>query len=314
MTVMCSRPLVESLLDSLPQLFADNKTTTPVIGAVVQAVRGALESRGGKLILFHTALPTFGPGTLTHRDDSKLYGTDGEKALFAPQGDFYKNLAETCVDAGLSIDLFLFPSAYMDVSTLGCLSSVTGGETFMFPNFNTERDGVKLTGNIYQLLGRPFGLNALMRVRCSSGLRLADHFGNFFMKNSTDMEIAGLDSEKAFGVLVKHDGKLDEKTEASFQVALLYTTADGLRRVRVHNFSTPVTTLLGNVFRWADMDTTINFLSKGGQYIRRHWVDGEESRMVGPLLTHFSISCQMFNSHRTRIEQALEGRARYPDG
>lgn len=258
-----SKDMVDSLLDSLPQLFADNKTTGPVIGPVVQAVCGALENRGGKLVLFHTALPTFGPGTLSHRDDSKLFGTDGEKALFAPQGDYYRKLAETCVDAGLSIDLFLFPNAYMDVATVGCLSSITGGDTYMFPNFNVERDGIKLTGNIFKLVGRPFGFNALMRVRCSTGLRVAEHFGNFHMKNSTDLEIAGLDSEKAFGVLVKHDSKLDEKTEASFQVALLYTTADGLRRVRVHNFSTPVTTLLGNVFRWADMDTTINFLSKG---------------------------------------------------
>ncbi|KAF9960175.1 COPII coat Sec23p-Sfb3p heterodimer component [Mortierella alpina] len=258
-----SQTIVESLLDMLPQLFADNKITEPVIGAVVQGVRMALESRGGKLILFQTALPTFGPGALRHRDDSKIYGTEKEKTLYAPQDDFYRKLAESCVDAGLSIDLFLFPNAYVDVATLGCLSSITGGETHMYPNFNAQRDGVKFAGEINRIVTRPFGFNALMRVRCSTGLRIAEHFGNFHMKNSTDLELAGLDSEKAFGVLVKHDGKLDEKNEASFQVALLYTTADGLRRVRVHNFSTPVTTLLGNVFRWADMDTTINFLSKG---------------------------------------------------
>ncbi|KAF9200494.1 COPII coat Sec23p-Sfb3p heterodimer component, partial [Haplosporangium sp. Z 27] len=226
-----SQTIVESLLDMIPQLFAENKTTEPVIGAVVQAVRLALESRGGKLIMFQTALPTFGPGALRQRDDSKIYGTDKERTLYAPQDDFYKNLAESCVDAGLSIDLFLFPNAYVDVATLGCLSSITGGDTHMFINFNAEKDGVKLMGDIAKLVTRPFGFNALMRVRCSTGLRIAEHFGNFHMKNSTDLEIAGLDSEKAFGVLVKHDGKLDERTEASFQVALLYTTADGLRRL-----------------------------------------------------------------------------------
>jgi protein transport protein SEC24 len=251
------------MLDMLPQLFAENKTTEPVIGAVVQAVRMALESRGGKLIVFQTALPNFGPGALRHREDSKLYGTDKEKQLYTPQEDFYTKLAESCVDAALSIDLFLFPNAYIDVATLGCLSTITGGDTYMFPNFNGARDGIRLQGEIRRLVSRPFGFNALMRVRCSSGLRISEHFGNFHMKNSTDLEIAGIDSEKAVGILVKHDGKLDERTEASFQVALLYTTADGRRRVRVHNFSTPVTSLLGNVFRWADMDTTINFLSKG---------------------------------------------------
>ncbi|KAF9383024.1 COPII coat Sec23p-Sfb3p heterodimer component, partial [Mortierella sp. AD011] len=234
-----------------------------VIGAVVQGVRAALENRGGKLIIFQTSLPTYGPGALKQREDSKLYGTDKERTLYAPQDDFYRNLGESCVDAGLSIDLFLFPNAYIDAATLGCLPSVTGGETYMYPGFNVQRDSAKLIGNIAKLVGRPFGYNALMRVRCSTGLRITEHLGNFHMKNSTDVELAGIDSEKAFGVLVRHDGKLDEKTEASFQVALLYTTADGFRRVRVHNFSTPVTTLMGNVFRWADMDTTINFLAKG---------------------------------------------------
>ncbi|KAF9113401.1 COPII coat Sec23p-Sfb3p heterodimer component [Mortierella sp. AM989] len=258
-----SQGIVESMLDMIPQIFVENKTTEPVIGVVVQAVRMALENRGGKLIMFQTALPTFGPGALRPRDDLKFLATDKERTLYAPQDDFYKDLAESCVDAGISIDLFLFRNTYIDVATLGCLSSITGGETYMFANFNAAKDGHKLIGDIAKLVTRPFGYNALMRVRCSTGLRIAEHFGNFNMKNTTDIELAGLDSEKAFGVLVKHDGRLHENDYASFQVALLYTTADGLRRVRVHNFSTPVTAKLGDVFKCADMDTTINFLSKG---------------------------------------------------
>lgn len=84
------------------------------------------------------------------------------------------------------------------------------------------------------------------------------------MKNSTDIELAGVDSDKAIGVIVKYDGKLDEKIEASFQCALLYTTVTGQRRVRVHTLSIPVTSLLTNVFRYAEMDTTINLLGKQG--------------------------------------------------
>ncbi|KAG0253224.1 COPII coat Sec23p-Sfb3p heterodimer component [Mortierella polycephala] len=279
-----SQALVESMLDMLPQLFAENRTTEQVLGAVVQAMTMALENRGGKLILFQTALPTFGPGALRHREDSKLYGTDKEKTLFAPQDDFYKKLAEKCVDAALSVDMFLFPNANIDVATLGCLSSITGGETHMFPNFNAVKDGAKLAGDISRLVARPFGFNALMRVRCSTGLRIAEHFGNFHMKNNTDLEIAGLDSEKAFGVLIKHEGKLDEKTEASFQVALLYTTVDGRRRVRVHNFSTPITTSLGDVFRWSDMDTTLNFLGKGA-------VSQALSRPMAEVRKHLTEKC-----------------------
>jgi len=42
----------------------------------------------------------------------------------------------------------------------------------------------------------------------------------------------------------------------------LYTTASGERRVRTHNLSVPVTSVLGNVFRFADMDTTLTYVTK----------------------------------------------------
>ena len=91
---------------------------------------------------------------------------------------------------------------------------------------------------------------------------MAEYFGNFYMRNATDIELAGLDSAKAVGIALRHDGKLDEKADTSVQAALLYTTASGQRRIRVHNISVPNTTLLGNVFRGADMDTTMNYLAK----------------------------------------------------
>ncbi|KAF9371863.1 COPII coat Sec23p-Sfb3p heterodimer component [Podila verticillata] len=223
----------------------------------------ALEHRGGKLILFQTALPTFGPGALRQRDEARLYGTEKERVLYTSQDPFYQKLAESCVQVGLSIDLFLFPNAYIDIATVGTLASVTGGETFMYPNFSVDKDSDRFVGTLVRLVSRPFGFNALLRVRCSTGLTTAENVGNFFMKNGTDVELAGLDSERALGVLIKHEGgKLDDKTEASFQVALLYTTASGQRRVRVHNFSTPITGQMSQLFRAADIDTTVNFLAR----------------------------------------------------
>jgi len=106
-----------------------------------------------------------------------------------------------------------------------------------------------------------------------AGLKISDYHGNFYMKNATDIEMAGLDSQKAFGIIMKHDGKLDEKSESSIQCALLYTTASGQRRIRVHTLSVPNTSLLGNVFRYAEMDTTVNLLAKIGKYIISNTID-----------------------------------------
>ncbi|KAJ1930098.1 COPII coat Sec23p-Sfb3p heterodimer component, partial [Linderina macrospora] len=59
-----------------------------------------------------------------------------------------------------------------------------------------------------------------------------------------------------------YDGKLDEKQDVYFQVALLYTTSDGQRRIRVHNLAIPCTTLIGNMFRHSEVDASMNLVAK----------------------------------------------------
>ncbi|KAG9304124.1 hypothetical protein G9A89_019686 [Geosiphon pyriformis] len=257
-----SRDVIEGLLESLPGMFAENKINESVLGAAVKAIHASLSETGGKVMIFQTSLPISGPGAIRHRDDGKLYNSEKERSLFGPQDGYYKSIAVDCVDSGISIDLFLFPMAYIDVATIGLLSSLTGGETYFYPNFDFQKDGEKFAKELKHNVTREFGYNALMRIRCSNGLKIDDHFGNFNMRNSTDLELAGIDSDKAFGASLKYDGKLDEKLEAYIQCALLYTTSSGERRVRTHNVGIPVTTLLGNVFRHADIDTTVNFLAK----------------------------------------------------
>ena len=78
----------------------------------------------------------------------------------------------------------------------------------------------------------------------------------------TDLEFGTLDADKAIAAKLKHEGKLDDKVDAYFQCASLYTSATGERRVRVHNLAVPVSSLISSVFRAADMDTTIAFFTK----------------------------------------------------
>ncbi|KAI8911354.1 Sec23/Sec24 trunk domain-containing protein [Powellomyces hirtus] len=257
-----SRAVIENLLDTLTTIFEGNRTHEPALGAAVQAAHAALKGTGGKISVFHTMLPTFGPGLLKNREDAKLFGTEKERTLYEPQEYFWPKLGQDCAADGVSIDMFLFPTSYIDVATIGSLSALTGGELYVYPNFDAGRDGLRVAKDLITSLTRTFGFDALLRVRVSNGLKVTDHFGNFYMKNVTDVEMGGIDSTKAIGVGIKHDGKLDEKRESAFQAALLYTTATGERRIRVHNISVSNTSLLGNVFRYADMDTTACYLCK----------------------------------------------------
>lgn len=57
--------------------------------------------------------------------------------------------------------------------------------------------------------------------------------------------------------MLRHDERLPAGGMAFLQAALLYTTPEGNRRVRVHTLALPVASSLGSVFRGADLDTTL---------------------------------------------------------
>jgi hypothetical protein len=49
------------------------------------------------------------------------------------------------------------------------------------------------------------------------------------------------------------------------QCALLYTTVYGQRRIRVINISLPCTSMLSNLFRYADLETQFTYVVKQGK-------------------------------------------------
>ena len=48
----------------------------------------------------------------------------------------------------------------------------TGGNLFYYPAYTTERDGEKFGTELYNLLTRPTGFEAVMRVRVTRGLKV----------------------------------------------------------------------------------------------------------------------------------------------
>ncbi|KAM9837556.1 protein transport protein Sec24C [Aulostomus maculatus] len=260
-----SRLVIESLLDQIPEMFADTRETETVFGPVIQAGLEALKAAdcAGKLFVFHTSLPIAeAPGKLKNREDKKLIGTDKEKSLFQPQVGFYNSLAKECVAQGCCVDLFLFPNQYVDVATLGVVPVSTGGSVYKYTYFQAQSDQERFLNDLRRDVQKPVGFDAVMRVRTSTGIRATDFFGSFFMSNTTDVELAGLDCDKAVTVEFKHDDKLSEETGALMQCAVLYTSCSGQRRLRVHNMAVNCCSQLADLYRNCETDTIINFFSK----------------------------------------------------
>ncbi|CAL1526344.1 unnamed protein product [Lymnaea stagnalis] len=260
-----SEAVIDSLLSQIPQLFADSKETELVLGPVIQAGLDALKSadRAGRLYIFHTGLPTAeAPGKLKNRDDRKLLGTEKEKTILTPQTPFYSKLGTDCVAAGCSVDLFLFPNQYIDVATISDICRVTSGNIFKYSYFQADLDGERFIEDLKTSVKRSQGFDAILRVRTSTGIRPVDFYGNFYMANTTDVEMASIDSDSTICLEIKHDDKLSEAEGAFIQVAVLYTTISGHRRLRCQNISLNCCTQMADLFRSCELDVLINFFAK----------------------------------------------------
>lgn len=260
-----NQALLHATLDMLAAVYERTKVSEnlPVFGAAIAAAAETLMSvGGGKILILQSNLPQIGAGKLDQRDQINLYFTPAEKSLQVPQHAFYQTLATRCAEAAITVDLFVCANGYVDLATVGALTEKTGGQIFLYPGFNARKDGLALQRDLYHDVTRVTGFNGVMIVRCSTGLKVAEQFGNFYHRRVEEMELATIDADKSFGIRIEHMEKLKDKSEACIQCALLYTTASGHRRIRVHTISVPVTTVISNIFRFADLDAIINLSLK----------------------------------------------------
>nr|XP_057924820.1 protein transport protein Sec24D isoform X2 [Doryrhamphus excisus] len=260
-----SRALICNLLTQIPDMFADTNESETVFAPVIQAGVEAFKEAdcSGKLFIFHSSMPTAeAPGKLKNRDDKKLVNTEKEKTLFQPLKGIYEQLSKDCVAQGCCVDLFLFPNQYVDVATMADVPSHTGGSVFKYNNFQVETDGEHFLRDVRKEVQKSIGFDAIMRVRTSTGFRATDFFGAIHMKNTTDVEMAAVDCEKAVTVEFKHDDALNEETGAFIQCALLYTTISGQRRLRILNLSLNCSSHLSELYKSCETDSLVNFFAK----------------------------------------------------
>ncbi|XP_043483184.1 protein transport protein Sec24C-like [Leptopilina heterotoma] len=260
-----SLEVINSLMNQIPNMFADTRETETILAPAIQAGLEALKASecSGKLMVFHSSLPIAEAlGKLKNRDDRKLLGTEKEKTVLAPQNNVYNTLGQDCVAAGCSVDLFLVNNSYIDVATIGQVCRLTGGEVYKYTYFQADIDSERLIADIVNNVSRPIGFNAVMRVRTSTGVRPTDFYGHFYMSNTTDVELASIDCDKAIGIEVKHDDKLAEEEGVFVQAALLYTSCSGIRRLRIINLSLRTSSQMAELYRACDLDAMVNFFSK----------------------------------------------------
>lgn len=228
------------LLSTIPGQFAQLQnaaasanlpTPEPILGPAVQAGLEVLKAanRCGKLFIMHSSLPTAdAPGKLKFREDRHLIGTDKEKILLQPATDYYTKLGKDCVEAGASVDLFLFPNSFIDVATISEVPKLTSGNLFKYSYFQADLQGDQFIADLRNAVALPEAFNAVMRVRTSTGTRPFETLGNVNLPNTTDVEFAALDANQTVTCEIKYDDKLSENDFVFIQVSSLVLCSTSL--------------------------------------------------------------------------------------
>lgn len=257
-----ARHVVDAFLETLPTIIAKNQSADSALGSALQAVHMAMSHLGGKLLVFQTTMPNVGAARLKNRDNATLYGTDREHTLRNPEDPFFKKMAAECSRVQICVDVFSLSPSYTDLASLSTLCKYTGGQIYYYPGFQSQRDSIKLNKDLTHNLTRETGWEAVMRIRCSKGLRISSFHGHFFIRSTDLLALPAVDGDKAYAVQISHEENIVASSEAYLQCALLYTSSSGERRIRVHTMKAPVVSDLGEMYKTADGPATAALLSR----------------------------------------------------
>lgn len=256
------RENIELFLDKLQEMFQNTQNNGCAMGSALQAGHKLIHMVGGKMTVLSSSLPNIGQGSLTMREDKKVLGTSKEASLLQPANSFYKSFAVECSKSQVSVDMFLFSSQYQDVATLSNLPRYTGGQTYFYPGWNAARseDAIKFAREFSEYLSSEIGLEAVLRVRATTGLRMSTYYGNFFNRSSDLCAFPAFPRDQAYVVEIAIDENVS-KSVVCLQTAVLHTTCNGERRIRVLTLALPTTQNLADVYASADQQAIATYFS-----------------------------------------------------
>ncbi|KAL5194660.1 Protein transport protein Sec24-like CEF [Glycine soja] len=126
------RQHLELLLESIPTMFQNNRTSESAFGAAIKAAFLAMKDTGGKLLVFQSVLPSIGIGALSAREaEGRTNISAGEKEahkLLQPADKAFKELAVEFAEYQVCVDVFVTTQTYVDIASISAIPRTTGGQ------------------------------------------------------------------------------------------------------------------------------------------------------------------------------------------
>eukprot|EP00359_Climacostomum_virens_P002038 CAMPEP_0204900628 /NCGR_PEP_ID=MMETSP1397-20131031/2588_1 /ASSEMBLY_ACC=CAM_ASM_000891 /TAXON_ID=49980 /ORGANISM="Climacostomum Climacostomum virens, Strain Stock W-24" /LENGTH=674 /DNA_ID=CAMNT_0052068811 /DNA_START=125 /DNA_END=2149 /DNA_ORIENTATION=+ len=222
----------------------------------VNSVRSALTvavqlltGRGGKIVLFN--------GHTNLGDSARP-----REFVLAPFLQFYRDMIHEMAKNEISCDLFMCASEYANLSALSELARYSGGTVFFYPDFMAHRHFEKLRNELWKCMTATTIWEGAMRVRTSTDWNSTSVYGNYIMKNERMAAFGSMNSNKSIAFEFELETPIASSQILYVQAAILHTTSDGQRLIRVINRAYECSGEISEVVNGVDIEATVNLLTK----------------------------------------------------
>jgi protein transport protein SEC24 len=220
--------------------------------AVRSALAGAtqlLHGRGGKVVLFI--------GHTNQADAARA-----KELVLVPTLKFYREVVLEMARNEISVDLFICASEYSNVSAISELARYSGGSLFFYGEFMAHKHSIKLRNELWKCLTADTIWEGAMRLRTGIDWSCRSVYGSYIMKADKLACFGSTNSFKSFAFELDLDSPIAKSQMLHVQAAILHTTSDGQRLIRVINRSASLAGEVSDVVNGVDIDVTTNLLTK----------------------------------------------------
>jgi len=278
--VQDNKERIKRLLDIIPTIWRQQSEYRSGLGASLKEIELYLSKIGGRVLTFFASRPSIGSVNCTVVADGERMQAKSE-AMLKPANPQWKLMGtEMAQDkeahCPVGVELYAFSPAVneqsLDLPTLLGLPAASGSHVYQFDATAYETiDQERLIQAVtWSIAESQIAWECCVRVRVSKGWKIPNndegwnHFDSQEIRDSLiSYPCLGEDASIAFNLeMIEPLSGSDQATlfhdsHCHVQVALLYTTTQGSRRIRLHSIAIPVTSNSTEI--WQSVNPTILF-------------------------------------------------------
>eukprot|EP00002_Diphylleia_rotans_P001694 TRINITY_DN10952_c0_g1_i3.p1 TRINITY_DN10952_c0_g1~~TRINITY_DN10952_c0_g1_i3.p1 ORF type:complete len:1060 (+),score=145.96 TRINITY_DN10952_c0_g1_i3:58-3237(+) len=230
---------ITKILDQIPNMSIKNAREKCHLAPAVYASLKIMGSSGGKVLLFQTSpMSKYDVGV----------SASGQPPTSQAENPYdIPRLAPLFASAFVSIDYYVL-SDHIDIEMMSHIIFKTGGIVRKFQDYQTPQELVRIENAIENTFSTYVCRECVMRIRCCPEFRLSGFNGSHFMK-TPDLSLLGHSQpDRTYSAMIEPNAKTIQSHMFSLQVAMLYVTSDGVRKVRIHNLAIPIVKTLSEIY------------------------------------------------------------------